>query len=216
MKVNEIFTSIDGEGTRAGLPVTFIRLCKCNMRCTYCDTAYAFTDEGAQDMTPSQIVEKVNKICASEYVTITGGEPLAYDQTDVVALIMTLIISGYKVNVETNGSIVPPIGSNDSLFYTMDYKCKSSGMNKLVSWEALSTLTDKDVLKFVVGNKEDLDEARSVITRLNTNASIYISPVFGQIEPRDIVEYILEHKMSHCRVQLQLHKFIWDPNQKGV
>ena len=216
MKVNEIFTSIDGEGIRAGYPVTFIRLCKCNMRCSYCDTPYAFTDEDAEEMSVSHIIERIRKICASEYVTITGGEPLAFNKKEVVTLIMSLIFDGFKINIETNGSIGPPVKSNDSLFYTMDYKCKSSGMNNMMSWEALESLTERDVLKFVVGNKEDLDEAREVVNKLNTKASIFISPVFGQIDPKEIVNYIIVNKMHKCRVQLQLHKFIWDPNQKGV
>ena len=148
-------------------------------------------------------------------MTLTGGEPLVHP--DVNSLICSLIREGFEVNVETNGSIVPKLKSDKgNLFYTMDMKTPSSGMCDHMSMEAYEQLTSNDVLKFVVGDTTDMDVAKHLLTLRPTQAEVYFSPVFGKIEPREIVEYLQEFKMYPCKVQLQLHKYIWDPMKRGV
>ena len=215
MKVVEIFKSMDGEGIRAGFPVTFIRLAGCNLNCSYCDTRYAWEgDYTCEELTPQEIYEKVFKM-GCRRITLTGGEPLIHE--DVDTLLRLLTGGGFDVNIETNGSVdIEPYTVCNKILVTMDYKCPSSGpaSHGLMKLSNLGNLRKKDVLKFVVGSKEDLDCCRDMIEY--TSAQVFISPVFGKIEPREIVEYMLEHNMQDCRIQLQLHKFIWPPEQRGV
>lgn len=207
--VNEIFDSIEGEGKRAGLPATFIRLSGCNLRCKYCDTAYAF--EQGTPMTPEEIVEKVN----FQRVTLTGGEPLCQK---VQPLLQAL--ADHEVNIETNGSLnIQPYQQLSNVFLTVDYKCGASGMTSKMFLPNFKHLRSCDVLKFVVGSVDDLQLALALnATYLDflKEVPIYVSPVFGSIEPATIVEYIKTHKLENWRVQLQLHKYIWDPAAKGV
>ena len=212
MKVIEIFKSIDGEGIRAGFPVTFIRLGGCNLQCSYCDTSYAWEGDYSYDeMTPEEVYDKVYRM-GCRRITLTGGEPLIHE--GVTQLINKLTAHGFDVNIETNGSVdIAPYLQRNTIV-TMDYKCPSSGMTAFMNINNLSRLRRKDVLKFVVGCKEDLDACRDLIKY--TSAQIFISPVFGKIEPKEIVEYVLEHDMQDCRIQLQLHKFIWNPQERGV
>lgn len=217
MKVVEIFKSIDGEGKRAGLPTTFIRLYGCNLHCSYCDTRYGCEGANFQIMSIPEIMDKVYELGVKS-ITITGGEPLIH--SGIQNLIKMLIKEGFWVNVETNGSvplIMPePTVNRNLLFYTMDYKCPSSDMEHKMALYNLTTLTEMDVLKFVVGNSKDLDKALEIIETYEPKAAIYLSPVFNKIEASDIVDYILTHKLHNCRVQVQLHKIIWDPNKRGV
>lgn len=213
MKVVEIFKSIDGEGIRAGFPVTFIRLAGCNLHCSYCDSNYAcdWKDEDVTEMTPEEIFTKVYKMGCIR-ITLTGGEPLIHE--NVNSLIDILTRNGFKVNIETNGSVDIERYLHRNILITMDYKCPSSNMSEFMILKNLELLRKTDVLKFVVGSKEDLDCCRDIIKY--TNAQVFISPVFGKIEPKEIVEYMLEHDMQDCRIQLQLHKFIWSSDQRGV
>ena len=166
-------------------------------------------------MTVSEIYNEVWKM-GPKRVTITGGEPLL--QPAALDLIKKLASKGFQVNVETNGSmhIVDLLNQvcSPNIIITLDYKCPSSGMESKMILPNISLLRSKDVLKFVVGSKEDLDVCRLIYPK--TDAKVFISPVFGKIEPREIVEYMLEHDMYDCRVQLQLHKYIWNPEQRGV
>lgn len=220
MKVIEIFKSIEGEGIRAGLPVTFIRLAGCNLRCTYCDTQYSYNEEskGCKVLTVEEIVAQV-ELFEIPFVTITGGEPLAHD--GICNLITALRGIGCHINVETNGTFPVPKQFEycDDVIFTMDWKCPSSGMNGKMDIATIGTLRSIDVLKFVVGSEEDLNEVvrvRDMWPIECTRPSIFISPVFGQIEPAQIVSFMLAHKMYDCRVQLQMHKFIWAPEMRGV
>lgn len=218
MKVIEIFDSIDGEGNRAGQLATFIRLAGCNLRCPYCDTKYSWGDSG-EEMSVEQILSRV------EYrnVTVTGGEPLIHE--DIHKLLASLVKSRHNVNVETNGSVDIQLirqlaGSTPDLYFTVDYKCPSSGQEHFMRPDNFSTknLTTFDVVKFVVGDVYDLEVARE-ITQNNLRCftgDIYISPVFGSIEPSEIVEFMKEYKMEHWNIQVQLHKVIWDPEERGV
>lgn len=221
MNVVEIFNSIEGEGKRTGLPCTFIRLFGCNLHCDYCDSQYACVpqDLGISTMSVNEILEVV-KSFGCPNVTVTGGEPLIHD--GIEKLLHALLREGYWVNVETNGTMVPPIRSGSSrdslgsLFYTMDFKTFSSGMQDKMNPEAFKNLDILDVLKFVVGSTADLDQALSVYEKYSSSYEVYISPVFGKIEPVEIVEYVKCHKLWNWHVQVQLHKIIWDPSMKGV
>lgn len=217
MKVVEIFKSIDGEGIRAGMPVTFVRLYGCNLNCLYCDTPYSHLTEAdkAKEMSVEEIVDIIEGLGIPN-VTITGGEPMMYEQT--TELINTLLENAYGVNVETNGTFPVPkeFVHNPFVVFTMDYKCPSSGMCNKMLISNLNTLGTHNVLKFVVGSKEDMDDARRVLSLIKSDPFVFFSPVFGKIEPKEIVQYLLDNEMYDCRVQIQMHKVIWDPNERGV
>lgn len=213
MKVVEIFNSIEGEGKRAGLPATFIRLFGCNLRCSYCDSMYAVEGDGFTEMSIDDILRKVEEFDCP-IITLTGGEPLIHP--DVVSLLDRLCEKHYWINVETNGSIAVPYRPVDeSLFYTFDYKTASSNMQHKMNELAFEELKPFDVIKFVVGNDEDLEQALE-IGKKYPKPYIYLSPVFGSIDPKQLVEFVLKNRLWNWRVQLQLHKFIWDPSMKGV
>lgn len=207
LKINEIFFSIEGEGKRAGELAAFIRLTGCNLRCSYCDTTYAF-DEGRE----MEVGEIVSKIFPYHNITLTGGEPLCQD---VHRLIDALRYR--SVNIETNGSIeiLPYIGY-PQVFFTVDYKCPSSGMEQKMERKNFRSLRPQDVLKFVVGSIDDLEKAHEVCKEYKPICPIYISPVFGKIQSAEIVEFMKKKHLEGWRVQLQLHKFIWKPDERGV
>ncbi len=206
-KVTEIFKSIEGEGKRAGLPCTFVRLAGCNLRCSYCDTCYSLRPTDGHDMELADIVVAVGNLGVPR-VTITGGEPMLQD-----ALAIAEAMPLAEVNIETNGSIPLPEKPGNA-FYTMDWKSISSGMSTAMCADNLAYLDEDDVIKFVVGNIDDLDQmARIIGTGLR--AQPFISPVFGKIEPSEIVAYILEKGLD-VRTQIQLHKVVWDPETRGV
>lgn len=214
MKVVEIFNSIEGEGKRAGLPATFIRLFGCNLRCSYCDSMYAVEGNDYTEMSIEQIMDKVEEIGCPN-ITVTGGEPLIHK--DILELLETLCHRGHWVNVETNGSIPILYRTNDDrLFYTVDYKTSSSDMTEQMEDDVFQSMLPIDVLKFVVGSEQDLKEALFVCGNIGSTPQVYISPIFGSIEPKQLVEFTLENKLWDWKVQLQLHKFIWNPEQKGV
>lgn len=208
--VNEIFDSIEGEGKRAGSLVTFIRLTGCNLRCSYCDTTYAFA-EGVE-MSTKDIMSKVHY----DRVTITGGEPLL--QKSIRSLLSHLY--QYEVNIETNGSVnIEPFFGLPNVFFTVDYKTGSSGMTEKMCANNFMKMRKRDVLKFVVGSIDDLEEAREVFLKYYSNLrnrKIYVSPVFGKIEPSTIVEFLKENNLKTWKIQLQLHKFIWPVDMRGV
>lgn len=216
MRVVEIFSSIEGEGKRAGYPCVFVRFAGCNLRCSYCDTAYAQNLGVGEEMSLKDIVDKVISF-GYRRVTLTGGEPLL--QEGIYTLIHNLVVEGKEVNIETNGSV--PIersyfNSRSNPFFTVDYKCPSSGMSEKMNYKAFKYLNSCDVLKFVVGSQEDLQDALRVLSIHQPECEVFFSPVFGKIEPKEIVEFIKSHYLDDARVQLQLHKFIWNPEKRGV
>ncbi|MBR4398548.1 MAG: radical SAM protein [Fibrobacter sp.] len=227
MKVCEIFKSIEGEGLRTGLAAVFVRLHGCNLRCSYCDSMYAVEGNDYKQMSVAQVVDAINAYHSEsgvKCVTLTGGEPLLHVGSG--ELLQILCDKGFEVNVETNGT-VPCKYKHSNLFYTMDWKCKSSGMSSKMQIENIATLGKNDVLKFVVGSIEDLNETENVVTRLfavkEQNADkmphIFVSPVFGALEYETIVEWTLSSRImteNNARFQVQLHKVVWDPDKRGV
>ena len=217
MIVNEIFYSIEGEGKRAGQLAVFIRLAGCNICCSYCDTKYALKHDQGTEMSIPEILSKVEELAGSDLknVTLTGGEPLIHEH--VYDLIDELMEGGYEVNVETNGTILPELDSRyHSLFYTMDYKSLSSGQTDKMNEEAIKNLHSADVLKFVVSDIKDLLQAVDVVNKYRPEAKIYVSPVFGKIEPKEIVDFMQSWDLHGWTLQLQLHKLIWSADMRGV
>jgi 7-carboxy-7-deazaguanine synthase len=211
LKINEIYFSIQGESSKAGLPCVFIRLTYCNLRCTYCDTEYAFYE--GKDYSIDEVVEQVKKYNC-RLVEVTGGEPLF--QKESYDLLKRLCEEKFEVLLETGGSL--PIKEVDpSVKIIMDLKCPSSGMVKKNLYENIDCLKLSDELKFVVGSREDYEWSKEIINKykLNNKCEILFSVVFGVLEPITLVNWILEDKLN-VRFQLQMHKYIWDPLAKGV
>lgn len=211
LKVNEIFFSIQGESSYAGLPCVFVRMTYCNLRCSYCDTAYAFYD--GTDYSIDEIISKVKEY-KCKLVEITGGEPLF--QKESFELMQRLCDEGFEVMLETSGSL--PIKDVDKrVKIIMDLKCPSSNMMKKNLYENINYIKQTDEIKFVIGTKEDYEWAKEIISKyeLNKKCTVLFSVVFGQLEPVTLVNWILEDKLN-VRFQLQMHKYIWHPETKGV
>lgn len=212
MKIIEIFKSIDGEGKRAGIPVIFIRLFGCNLRCKYCDTKYSYDTVDFKEMSIDDILKEVKKLKLNR-ITLTGGEPLIHKDVDL--LIDKLLKNGYELNIETNGAVdLKPFVDKfskygEQIFYTVDFKTDCSGEKNKMLLSNFDILEKKDIIKFVIENVDEIIEIK------NKKPQIYISPVFNKIDPKDIVNFIIE-KMPEAKIQLQLHKFIWDPEERGV
>jgi 7-carboxy-7-deazaguanine synthase len=209
----ETYASVQGESTWAGLPCAFIRLTGCPLRCVYCDTEYAFY--GGKRRLVSEVVEEA-KAMAIPLVEVTGGEPLA--QPACLDLLRELVAAGFTVLLETSGAIDTE-GVHPEVRVILDMKCPSSGEMERNVYRNLDLLRPHDEVKFVIGDRADFDFARDLVRehRLEKRcAAVLFSAVFGKIEPKRIVEWILEEKLHGVRFQLQAHKFIWPPDQKGV
>ena len=217
-KVAEKFVSINGEGLRAGELAVFLRFCGCNLDCGYCDTRWANTADVKYELVSAEELVEYVKSTGVKNVTLTGGEPLL--QADIAHLIKLLGEAGAEVEIETNGSV--PLKNIVSLAprpaVTADYKLPSSGMEKYMLTENFSYLTLQDAVKFVVGDMCDLARAEEIINEygLKEKCRIYFSPVFGKIKPVEITEFMKERKLNGVRLQLQLHKIIWEPDMRGV
>ena len=211
IKINEIYLSVQGESTHTGLPCIFIRLTGCNLRCSWCDTAYAFHE--GKNMSIDEILQKVANF-EIHLVEITGGEPLMQD--NVYTLMRRLIEKGYKVMLETGGSISLERVPKD-VIKIMDLKCPGSGEQEKNNLDNLKLLVPHDEVKFVILDKKDYEWSRDIIKRykINETAHILISPVFDKLELKEIVKWILKDRLP-VRLQTQLHKIIWDKNTIGV
>jgi 7-carboxy-7-deazaguanine synthase len=211
LRVTEIFHSIQGESTQTGRRCSFIRLTGCNLRCVWCDTAYAF--EGGETMRVGEILDRIAPHRAG-LVLVTGGEPLA--QPAVHDLIRCLLEAGYEVMIETGGSLdIAPVDSRVRI--VMDLKCPGSGMEPKNLWENLDSLKRRDEIKFVVADRRDYEWARDRIRERNLPGicTVLLSPVFGRVHPRDLAGWILEDRLE-ARLQIQLHKTVWHPETRGV
>lgn len=217
LKINEIFLSIQGESTHAGKPCTFVRLTYCNLRCTYCDTEYAFFE--GRELSVDEIVDKVRSY-KCQTVEITGGEPLI--QPSVFPLMQKLCDLGHEVLLETSGSL--DISNVDNrVKKIVDFKCPSSGMVDKNFWANVGHLLPHDEVKFVIGSREDFDWAISMVNKYNLGprvCAVLFSPVFDSIDPAQIADWILSEghaqQVNNLRFQLQLHKIIWSPLARGV
>jgi 7-carboxy-7-deazaguanine synthase len=211
LKVNEIYYSIQGESSKAGLPCVFIRLTYCNLRCSYCDTEYAFYE--GTDMSIDSIIEQVKKFNCN-LVELTGGEPLF--QNESLELMDGLCSEGFEVMLETGGSL-PVKDVNKKVIIILDLKCPSSNMMKKNHYENLQYIKPTDEIKFVMGTREDYEWSKEMIQKYNLEGKcgLLASVVFGSLEPLKLVAWILKDNLK-IRFQLQMHKFIWEPNAKGV
>lgn len=212
MVVTEIFKSIQGESTFAGLPCVFVRLTGCNLRCHWCDTAYAFY--GGRKMSEEQVLERLREL-GGKFVEFTGGEPLL--QKEVPGLASRLLTEGWRVLIETSGERF--IGELPRpVVKIMDIKCPGSGEAEKFCVENLAELERKDQIKFVILDEPDYQYAREFMARHELRQrvdEIIFSPVFGRLSPRTLAEWILRDGLE-VRLGMQLHKFIWDPEARGV
>lgn len=209
--INEIFHSIQGESTHSGRPCVFVRLTYCNLRCSYCDTEYAF-----HKGTPQTIDEVLTRVKAygTKLVEITGGEPLF--QEGVHELMTLLCDQGYEVLLETGGSL-DISGVDPRVKRIMDLKCPGSGMLKKNLYSNIDHLRPTDEVKFVIGTREDFDWSVGIMDQYDIpdRCTVLMSPVFRELEPVTLAGWILEQRV-HVRFQVQLHKYIWEPEARGV
>lgn len=212
LKINEIYYSVQGESTFAGRPCVFIRLTFCNLRCSYCDTEYAFYE--GYDKSIDSVLDEIKKYNCN-LVEVTGGEPLV--QKESLELMKRLAEEGYEVLLETGGSL--PIKDIDKrVRIILDLKCPSSTMMKKNLYENIDHLKPVDEVKFVIGTREDYEWTKEIINKyeLSNKCEILFSVVFGKLEPVQLVNWIIEDNLNFVRFQLQMHKFIWEPDKKGV
>lgn len=227
MQITEIYKSLQGESTYAGLPCVFVRLTGCNLRCSWCDTEYSFY--GGKRMTPEQVFDEVERLSpTAALVEITGGEPMLQER-ELVHLMQRLVESGYKVLLETSGER-PLERVPAGVIKIVDVKCPESGEGDSFRMENLDTLTPQDEIKFVISDRSDYEFARN-FTREHALSSrvnaVLFSPAFSKeasgarnasnclVDPRELAEWMLEDNVP-ARLGLQIHKLIWDPALKGV
>lgn len=218
LSVAEMFVSINGEGTRAGELAFFIRFQGCNLCCSYCDTRWANApDAPCTPMTVETLARQVQD-SGIHNVTLTGGEPLL--QEELPLLTDRLAALGCRVEIETNGSLsLAGLAQRQARpVFTMDYKLPGSGMEAAMDTDNFRWLSAHDTVKFVAGSQHDLQRAAQIIRdyHLTERYHVYLSPVFGKIAPSEMVDFMKEKHLNGVRLQLQLHKFIWDPQQRGV
>lgn len=213
--VNEIFYSIQGEGSRAGLPCVFVRMQGCLLRCTWCDTPYALDRKQTEKlMSIDEILEEVESHNC-KFLMLTGGEPL--EQKNIDELVKAALNRGMEVVIETNGQ--QDIGKvSEKAVKILDLKCPGSAMHKKNDYSNIEKLGNKDEVKFVIENRQDYDwavEKCNEYDLFNRVSEVLMSPVFGEIEPVELANWILEDSLP-VRMQMQLHKYIWEPSTRGV
>jgi len=212
--IAEIFYSIQGEGTRAGLPCVFVRFQGCNLRCTWCDTVFAQERHSGKEMTASQIIEQAKEYNCN-FIEFTGGEPLL--QKNINYLLEHFLSLNFTVAIETNGTLDISKLPKD-VIKIMDIKCPSSAAHIPYNNDNIAHLTKNDEIKFVIANRTDYEWAKkniSNITFSEVKSEILFSPAYSLIEPDKLVEWVLNDNLP-IRFQLQLHKYIWDPERQGV
>lgn len=218
-KVVEIFSSINGEGTRAGQLAVFVRMQGCNLNCTYCDTKWANEADAIFHWTSTEEILELLRSMEIKNVTITGGEPLLQEKIGELLEAMAKE-ENLRVEIETNGSVpLQPFAEiPNGPSFTMDYKLPGSGMEKYMLPENFAVLRAQDTVKFVVKDYEDLCRARDVIREydLTEKCHVYLSPVYGQIELENIVNFMKDNRLNDVNMQLQMHKIIWDSEMRGV
>lgn len=208
LRITEIFYSLQGEANTVGIPTVFIRLTGCPLRCSYCDTAYAFT--GGTKMTIDAIIEEVKKY-QTHYITVTGGEPLA--QLACLALMTALVDDGYNVSLETSGAL-DVAGVDSRVVKVMDLKTPSSDEMDKNRYENIQYLAPQDQVKFVIANNEDYEWSKSIVSQyqLASRCQLLFSPVMGEQSPTELADKILRDQLP-VRFQIQLHKYLWQDAQ---
>ena len=210
LRISEIFFSLQGETSRVGLPTVFVRLTGCPLRCTYCDTSYAFS--GGETLTLQTVLQEVSRH-QPRYVTVTGGEPLA--QRNCLALLRSLCDAGYEVSLETGG-MLDVLAVDKRVSKVLDIKTPGSGEAEKNLWENLDHLQPNDEIKFVLCDEKDYQWARELlrVRNLAQRCAVLFSPVQGQLSPKELAEWILRDHLP-VRMQLQLHKIVWG-NEAGL
>ncbi|SIS66085.1 7-carboxy-7-deazaguanine synthase QueE [Alicyclobacillus vulcanalis] len=222
----EIFETVEGEGTKAGLPTTFVRVFHCNLRCTWCDTPYSYAPERpAFEASLKQIAERVESFGWAN-VCLTGGEPLIHRHKSQLLIDTLAGIAGVEdVHIETNGAIDvrPFVQYRDAsarlrqvVRFIVDYKLPGSGEEHRMVPDHLSALSERDEVKFVIADDRDFARALEVLQAHPTRATVLFSPVWETMPPRDLVSLMLKHRLRGVKLNLQLHKVIWDPSARGV
>jgi 7-carboxy-7-deazaguanine synthase len=211
LRVTEIFHSIQGESSFAGLPCVFVRLTGCPLRCTWCDTEYAFF--GGREWSVQDVLNDVARY-GCQVVEVTGGEPLG--QSDAIELLKALCDQGYSVLLETSGALDTSL-VDLRVRIILDVKCPASGMTERMYWANVERLRSQDESKFVIQDRADYEWAKAVVARyrLTDRCTVLFSPVFGALEPRQLAEWVLADRLA-VRFQLQMHKYIWAPDMRGV
>ncbi len=213
--VVEKFVSVDGEGPTAGALSVFIRLAGCNLRCTWCDTCYAQTHQSAtESISLTQLVDYVNQTGIA-HVTLTGGEPLLHPHVKELLQALSFV----TVHVETNGSIdIESFRVGEHVHFVVDYKLPGSGMEHTMCLENLEKVTLADAYKFVIADAVDMQKAVALVKQYNLTrkTQVYFSTVFAEMTPADVVEVMKQEKLNGIKLQLQLHKYIWHPSERGV
>jgi len=218
-KVVEKFISVNGEGPLSGQLVVFIRFAGCNLNCSYCDTTWANKVDVSYDLMTASDIYSYIKSTQIRNVTLTGGEPLLQERIiDLLEVLST--DKSLHIEIETNGSILIDkfLNMENPPSFTIDYKLPSSNMETKMDLSNYKYLTFKDTVKFVAGSNEDLQKSKLIIDKyeLTGKTNVYISPIFGNIELENIVDFMKVNKMNRVNLQMQLHKIIWDPNKRGV
>lgn len=217
----EKFLSVDGEGPSSGELATFIRFQGCNLRCSWCDTVYSWGKENINERLSVQEIYDYIKKNKADNVTLTGGEPLIQENIEELLAVLN-DDKDLNVHIETNGSIdIEPFKNkytNGNISYIVDYKLPQSGMIDRMNYNNLKCVDENDVYKFVIADMEDLEKSYEIISSYNLaeKCRVYLSPVTGSIEMSEIVEFMKEKNMNKVRLQVQLHKIIWDKNTRGV
>lgn len=217
-RLAEHFISINGEGQCAGELALFLRFAGCNLRCDWCDTAWACGKDAPHELVSLHRIAEIAEDALANgvrNVTLTGGEPLL--QPHINEVIGRLSGLGMQPEIETNGSVpLEAFCAPHRPKFTMDYKLPSSKMEQHMCTENFALLHEWDTVKFVCGSRADVFRAKEIAEKYKPQCPLYLSPVFGRIDPAEIVEIMKEQKMGSFRLQLQLHKFIWDPAARGV
>lgn len=220
MQVVEQFVSINGEGRRAGQLALFVRFAGCNLNCEYCDTKWANEKDVPCNAYTAQDLYNQIKERGVTNVTLTGGEPLLQKEMPVLLELLRKD-DMLRVEIETNGSvdITQFMKEQDNVFFTLDYKLSVSGMEDKMLLSNYEHVRKQDTVKFVVGSRQDLERSKEIIMKYRLRekqCGIYLSPCFGKIEPEEMVSFLIEENLNDVNIQLQLHKYIWAPDKRGV
>jgi 7-carboxy-7-deazaguanine synthase len=217
VRINEIFLSVQGETSSIGLPTIFVRAAGCPLRCTYCDTPYALTTQESVQMSVDEIMAKVRELKVKR-VCYTGGEPLIQPKAEIQAFFDRLAEEGYELSIETSGAFpIQPFHLHEKQRWIFDLKAPSSGESHRMDWDSLAHLRPQDEVKFVIGSRADFDWAVEQVRQydLDGRVGLIASPVWNEVTPLQLTEWVLASGIDF-RVQVQLHKIIWDPSQRGV